>query len=82
VPVFGALLAGVALPVLHSAPRALVASLLVVGAQPGYSAIFSGRICQFVSSDEMAEVWRWIALIDRIVQGIGGYALITRFEVT
>ena len=80
--VFAALAAGVALPVLETAPWALVASSLVVGAQPGFSAIISGRTHQVVGAAEMAQVWRWMALVGGIVQAIAGYALVTLFEVT
>ena len=80
--VFTALAAGVALPVLQSAHWALVASSLVVGAQPGFSAIISGRTHQVVGAAEMAQVWRWMALVGGIVQAIAGYALVTLFEIT
>lgn len=80
--VFAALAAGVALPVIHPTAWALVLSSLVVGAQPGFSAIISGRTHQVVGAAEMAQVWRWMALVGGVFQAIGGYALVTLFEIT
>lgn len=77
--VFAVLAAGVALPVLNTAGWALVASSLVVGAQPGFSAIVSGRTHQLVGPDRMAEVWRWMSLVGGIGQAVGGYAYVALF---
>ncbi len=77
--VFAALAAGVALPVLLTAGWALVASSLVVGAQPGFSAIISGRTHQLVGAARMPEVWRWMSLIGGIGQAVGGYAYVLLF---
>lgn len=76
---FAALAAGIAIPVLHSAGWALVVSSLVVGAQPGFSAIIAGRTHQLVGADDMATVWRWMALISGIMQGVAGYAYVALF---
>ena len=78
--VFVALAGGIALPVLHAAGWALVASSLVVGAQPGFSAIVSGRTHQVVGARHMAQVWRWMALVSGVLQAIGGYAYVALFE--
>lgn len=78
--VFAALAAGVALPVIAPAHWVLVLSSLVVGAQPGFSAIISGRTHQIVGPERMAQVWRWMALISGIGQAIGGYAYVALFE--
>ena len=56
--VFAALAIGIALPVIEPAVWALVVSSLVVGAQPGFSAIISGRTHQIVGPVHMARVWR------------------------
>lgn len=77
--VFAALAVGVALPVLFTAGWALVASSLVVGAQPGFSAIISGRTHQLVGAGRMPEVWRWMSLIGGIGQAVGGYAYVALF---
>ena len=80
--VFSALAAGVALPVLHPATWTLVFSSLVVGAQPGFSAIISGRTHQIVGPAHMARVWRWMALTSGVFQAIGGYAYVALFDAT
>ena len=80
--VFSALAAGVALPVLLTAGWALVASSLVVGAQPGFSAIISGRTHQLVGAARMPEVWRWMSLVGGIGQAVGGYAYVVLFGLT
>ncbi len=76
---FAALALGAAMPVIHSAGWALVVSSLVVGAQPGCSAILSGRTYQLVGAARMAAVWRWMALISGVGQAIGGFAFVLIF---
>ncbi len=76
---FAALAVGVALPVLETAIWALVASSLVVGAQPGLTAIMGGRTHQLVGPVHMAAVSRWMALIAGIAQAVGGYAYVALF---
>ena len=73
---FAALACGIALPVLHSAGWALVLSSLVVGAQPGFSAIITGRTHQLVGASKMAAVWRWMALVSGVAQAVAGYAYV------
>lgn len=80
--VFSALALGVALPVLQPAAWALVFSSLVVGAQPGFSAIISGRTHQIVGAAQMTRVWRWMALTSGIFQAVGGYAYVALFDAT
>lgn len=79
--VFATLSAGVAVPVILPAAWALVFSSLVVGAQPGFSAIISGRTHQIVGPAQMARVWRWMALVSGIGQAVGGYAYVALFEM-
>ena len=79
---FGAVASGIALPVLNSACWALVASSLVVGAQPGLTAIMSGRFHQLMGPDGMAPVWRMSALISTILQAIFAYGYVTIFDLT
>ena len=78
--VFATLAAGVALPVLETAAWALVASSLVVGAQPGFSAIMAGRTHQLMGADHMAAVWRWMALTAGVFQAVGGYVFVGLFD--
>lgn len=80
--VFIVLATGVALPVLQPAGWALVLSSLVVGAQPGFSAMISGRTHQVVGAAHMARVWRWMALTSGITKAIAGYALVALFDLT
>ena len=79
---FGAVAAGIALPVVQSAGWALVISSLVVGAQPGLTAIMSGRFHQLMGAARMAEVWRLSALVSTIVQAIGAYGYVSLFAAT
>ena len=77
---FSALAVGIALPVLEPTMWALVISSLVVGAQPGFSAIISGRTHQIVGAAHMPQVWRWMALTSGVFQAIGGYAYVALFD--
>ena len=79
--VFAALALGVALPVLHPVGWALVLSSLVVGAQPGFSAIVTGRAHQLFGARGMAVVWRRMTLIGGVGQAVGGYAFVTLFAL-
>ncbi|NKB21123.1 MAG: YbfB/YjiJ family MFS transporter [Alphaproteobacteria bacterium] len=79
---FAAVASGIALPVLNSAGWALIASSLVVGAQPGLTAIMSGRFHQLMGPDGMAPVWRMSALISTILQAIAAYGYVTIFDLT
>ena len=79
--VLASLAVGVALPVLLPLAWVLVFSSLVVGAQPGFSAIVSGRVHQIVGPDEMAALWRAMALVGGIAQVIAGYLLVALFEI-
>ena len=76
---FAAVAAGIALPVLETAVWALAASSLVVGAQPGLTAIMGGRTHQLVGPERMAAVSRWMVLIAGIAQAVGGYAYVALF---
>ncbi len=80
--VLACLAAGVALPVILPFAWVLVFSSLVVGAQPGFSAIISGRVHQIVGPDEMPPLWRAMALVGGIAQVVAGYSLVALFELT
>ena len=60
----------------------LAFSSLVVGAQPGFSAIVSGRVHQIVGPDEMPPLWRVMALVGGVAQAIAGYLLVALFDLT
>ena len=79
---FSAVAAGIALPVIQSAGWALVISSLVVGAQPGLTAILSGRFHQLLGTARMAEVWRLSALVSTVFQAVGAYGYVSLFAVT
>ena len=78
---FTAVAAGIALPVIYTAGWALILSSLVVGAQPGLTAILSGRFHQLVGADRMASVWRMSALVATVIQAIGAYGYVTLFAM-
>lgn len=80
--VFTTLAAGIVLPVFEPAMWSLVFSSLVVGAQPGFSAIISGRTHQIVGPRHMAQVWRWMALTSGVFQASGGYVYVALFDVS
>ena len=73
---------GVAIPVINSANWALIISSLVVGTQPGLTAIMSGRVHQLMGPEDMAPVWRMSALISTIIQAVAAYGYVTLFEYT
>ena len=80
--VFVALAIGVSLPVVEIQLWALIASSLVVGAQPGFSAIIAGRTHQVVGAEYMPQVWRWMMLTSGVFQAVGGYVYVTLFDFT
>ena len=73
---------GVAIPVINSANWALIISSLVVGTQPGLTAIMSGRVHQLMGPENMAPVWRMSALLSTIIQAVAAYGYVTLFEYT
>lgn len=79
---FAAVASGIALPFLNSAGWTLVLSSLVVGAQPGLTAIMSGRFHQLTGPDGMAPVWRMSALISTILQAVAAYGYVVIFDLT
>lgn len=78
---FAAVAAGIALPVIYTTDWTLILSSLVVGAQPGLTAILSGRFHQLVGADRMAAVWRMSALVATVIQAIGAYGYVTLFSM-
>lgn len=82
VVVFVALAVGVAMPVILAADWAFVLSSLVVGAQPGFSAIISGRTHQLLGAARMPQVWRWMALVSGVLKVASGYAFVALFDFT
>ena len=80
--VFVSLAIGLFAPVIHPVMGILVASSFVVGAQPGCSALLSGRTQQIFGNEGMSKVWRHMTLIGSIGQGLGGYLLVALFDAT
>ena len=82
VAIFAALAVGVAIPVLWAVPATLALSSLIFGAQPGLSAVISGRTGQVVGKAHMAEVWRWMVLSTAITKAVAGYLMVWLFDLT
>ena len=80
--VLASLAAGVALPVVLPLGWVLILSSLVVGAQPGFSAIVSGRVHQIVGPQEMPPLWHAMILAGGVAQAVAGYLLVALFEIT
>ncbi|MEC8055182.1 MAG: YbfB/YjiJ family MFS transporter [Pseudomonadota bacterium] len=80
--VFVSLSAGIALPFVWSAPAAAILSILVVGAQPGFSAIVAGRARLAVGPAAMIVLWRWMVVAVGAAQMIGGAGLVWLFTLT
>lgn len=78
--VFASLAIGLALPVLVPGPISVVMSSLVVGAQPGLSAVIAGRAQQAMGSGSMLGLWRWMVLSVGTGQLVGGYGLVALFN--
>ena len=73
---------GIALPVLIHENWALIISSLIVGAQPGLTAILSGRVHQLMGKDKMPVVWRAAALASTTIQAAGGFLYVIIFAST
>ncbi len=80
--VFSVLAVGIAIPVLIPTQGMLIASSLIFGAQPGLSAVISGRARQVVGAQDMPHVWRRMVLSVGISQTVSGYALVALFNAT
>ena len=80
--VFVSLSAGIALPFLWPAPAAAILSILVVGAQPGFSAIVAGRARLAVGPAAMIVLWRWMVVAVGAAQIVGGAGLVWLFTLT
>ncbi len=80
--VMASLAVGVAFPAILPHGWVLVFSSLVVGAQPGFSAVVSGRVHQIVGPAEMPPLWRAMALVGGVAQVVGGYLLVALFEIS
>jgi MFS family permease len=67
---------GVALPVLSTAPLALAASSLLVGAlTPAFPALTSARLTELVPPAEVTRVWGLATLAFASLQAVTGYAM-------
>ena len=78
---FAAVAAGIALPVLETGPWALVLSSLVVGAQPGVTAVMAGRTHRLVGAARMAAVSGRMTLVAGIAQAAAGYGYVALFDL-
>ena len=78
---FAAVAAGIALPVLETGAWALVLSSLVVGAQPGVTAVMAGRTHRLVGAARMAAVSGRMTLVAGIAQAAAGYAYVALFDL-
>ncbi len=79
--VLAVLAVGVALPAVLPVGWVLVLSSLAVGAQPGFSAIISGRVHQIAGPDEMPPLWHAMILAGGVAQAVAGYLLVALFEL-
>lgn len=82
IAVYLSLTLGAVLPVLVTAPPAILLSSLLVGAQPGLTAIIAGQAQQVMGAGSMLGLWRWMVLSVGAAQMVGGYALVTLFNAT
>ncbi|MEC8623006.1 MAG: YbfB/YjiJ family MFS transporter [Pseudomonadota bacterium] len=73
---------GIALPVLIHENWVLIISSLIVGAQPGLTAILSGRVHQLMGKNKMPIVWRAAALVSTTIQAAGGFLYVLIFAST
>ena len=78
--VFASLAAGIALPVLAPGPVTVVLSSLLVGAQPGLSAVIAGRAQRAIGNGSMLGLWRWMVLAVGTGQLAAGYGLVALFN--
>lgn len=82
VAVYLSMAVGAILPVLITAPPAILASSLLVGAQPGLTAIIAGQAQRVMGAGSMLGLWRWMVLSVGAAQLVGGYALVALFNAT
>ncbi|MBT6136613.1 MAG: YbfB/YjiJ family MFS transporter, partial [Rhodospirillaceae bacterium] len=80
--IFLSLASAVALPVLWPGKLTVIYSSLVLGAQPGLSAVIAGSAQQAVGAGTMLALWRWMVLAVGATQAVGGVALVWLFEAT
>lgn len=73
---------GAVLPVLVTAAPAILASSLLVGAQPGLTAIIAGQAQRVMGAGSMLGLWRWMVLSVGAAQLVGGYGLVALFNET
>lgn len=80
--VFTSLAIGITAPLLTSTPVITIISILVVGTQPGFSAIVAGRARLAVGPAAMLVLWRWMVIAVGAAQIIGGAGLVYLFDLT
>lgn len=82
IAVYVSLALGAALPTLGSATGIVVLSSILVGAQPGLSAVIAGQAQRVIGAGSMLGLWRWMVLSVGTGQLVGGYALVALFNAT
>ena len=80
--VFATLSAGIAMAVVAPSAATVVVSSLLVGAQPGQSAIIAGRAREAMGPAAMVVLWRWMVVAVGAGQLFGGWGLVWLFSAT
>jgi len=82
VAVYVSMAVGAALPMLITAAPAVLVSSILVGAQPGLTAVIAGQAQRVIGKGSMLGLWRWMVLSVGAAQMVGGYALVALFNAT
>ncbi len=80
--VFATLSAGIAIAIIAPSPATVLMSSLLVGAQPGLSAIIAGRAREAMGTSAMVVLWRWMVVAVGAGQLFGGWGLVWLVSVT
>ena len=80
--VFVALALSVITPIILTSVMALTLSSLLFGSQPGSAAIIAGRAQFATGKHAMLKLWRYMVLAVGFSQILGGFFLVTLFNLT
>ena len=80
--VFVAIPLSVISPIILTSIMALTLSSLLFGSQPGSAAIIAGRAQFATGKHVMVKLWRYMVLAVGVSQIIGGFFLVTLFNLT
>ena len=69
-------------PIILTSIMALTLSSLLFGSQPGSAAIIAGRAQFATGKHVMVKLWRYMVLAVGVSQIIGGFFLVTLFNLT